>query len=54
MIRISITQAALEAICAPLPVGSVGYEAEARERGSLIWLEGTTCPQSVHDDGGIA
>ena len=40
MIRIVITAAAYRAICATLPLGSVGYEAEAKERGeSLIWLE---------------
>ncbi len=32
MIRIAITQAAYDAICATLPLGSVGYEAEANER----------------------
>jgi hypothetical protein len=55
MIRIAITTAAYDAICATLPLGSVGYENQINERGErLIWLEGTTCPQSVHDDGGIA
>ena len=40
MIRISITPAAFDAICATLPVGSVAVEAEANERGErLIWLE---------------
>jgi len=40
MVRIAITQAAYDAICATLPLGSVGYEAEANERGErLIWLE---------------
>jgi hypothetical protein len=34
MIRLAITQAAHDAICATLPLGSVGYEAEASERGS--------------------
>ena len=33
MVRIAITPAAYDAICATLPVGSVGYEAEANERG---------------------
>jgi hypothetical protein len=29
-----------DAICATLPVGSVGYEAEPNERGErLIWIE---------------
>ena len=37
MIRIAITEAAFETIAATLPLGSVGYEAEANER--LIWLE---------------
>ena len=40
MIRIAITAAAFDAICATLPLGSVGYESEANERGErLIWLE---------------
>ena len=40
MIKIAISVAAYEAICATLPLGSVGYEAEANERGErLIWLE---------------
>ena len=40
MIRIAITQAAYDAICATLPVGSVAVEAEANERSErLIWLE---------------
>jgi hypothetical protein len=33
MIRITITAAAFEAIKATLPLGRVGYEAEANERG---------------------
>ena len=40
MIRIAISVAAYEAICATLPLGSVAVEAEANERGErLIWLE---------------
>ncbi len=40
MIRIAISVEAFEAIARTLPVGSVGYEAEANERGErLIWLE---------------
>jgi hypothetical protein len=40
MIRIAITVEAFEAIAATLPLGSVGYEAEANERGErLIWIE---------------
>lgn len=44
MVRIAITQAALEAIGRTLPLGSVGYEAEANEEANekgewLIWLE---------------
>ncbi len=40
MVRISISQAAFDAIAATLPLGSVGYETEANERGErLIWLE---------------
>jgi hypothetical protein len=40
MIRITITAAAYDAISGTLPVGSVGYEAEANERGErMIWLE---------------
>ena len=33
MIRIAISQAAFDAIARTLPLGSVGYEAEANERG---------------------
>ena len=33
MVRVAITQAAYEAICATLSLGSVGYENEATERG---------------------
>ena len=40
MIRISITEAAFEAIAATLPLGSVGYENATNERGErLIWLD---------------
>ena len=40
MIKIAITVEAFEAIARTLPLGSVGYEAEANERGErLIWLE---------------
>jgi hypothetical protein len=40
MIRIAISTAAYDAICATLPLGSVGYEPEANERGErMIWLE---------------
>ena len=43
MIRIAITQAAFEAIARTLPLGSVGYEAEASEEGQrLIRLEDAT------------
>ena len=36
MIRIVITAAAFESIKATLPLGSVGYEAEANERGKAL------------------
>ena len=40
MIRIAITVEAFEAIARTLPLGSVGYEAEANERGERsVWLE---------------
>jgi hypothetical protein len=40
MISISITAAAYEAIAPTMPLGSVGYEAQANEKGErLIWLE---------------
>ncbi len=40
MVRIAITPAAYDAICATLPLGSMGYESEPNERGEkLIWLE---------------
>ena len=40
MIRISLSQAAYDAICATLPLGSVGYENKTNANGErLIWLE---------------
>jgi hypothetical protein len=40
MIRIAISVAAYDAICATLPFGSVAVEAEPNERGErVIWLE---------------
>jgi hypothetical protein len=36
MIRIAISVEAFEAIAKTLPVGSVGYEAEANERGERL------------------
>jgi len=40
MVRIAISVEAFEAIARTLPLGSVGYEAEATGRGErLIWLE---------------
>ena len=39
MIRIAISQAAFDAICATLPFGSTGYENKVDENGQrLIWL----------------
>ena len=41
MVRIAISVEAFEAIARTLPLGSVGYEPEANERGErLVWLEG--------------
>jgi hypothetical protein len=37
MIRIAISVEAFEAIARTLPVGSVGYEAEADERGERLF-----------------
>ena len=40
MIRIAISAEAFEAIARTLPLGSMGFEAEANERGEkLVWLE---------------
>jgi hypothetical protein len=40
MIRIAITQAAYDAICATLPLGSVGYEPELNAKGEMhIWID---------------
>jgi hypothetical protein len=48
MIRIAITAEAYDAIVATLPLGSVGYEADANERGErLIWLEPLLARQLV-------
>jgi hypothetical protein len=42
VIRIAITIEAFEAIAKTLPLGSVGYEVEANERGErAVWLEDT-------------
>jgi hypothetical protein len=39
MIRIAISQAAFDAICATLPFGSTGYENKIDENGNRpIWL----------------
>jgi len=40
MIRIAISAEAFEAIARTLPLGSIGFEAEANARGEkLVWLE---------------
>jgi hypothetical protein len=40
VVRIAISVEAFETIARTLPVGSVGFEAEANEQGErLIWLE---------------
>ena len=40
MIKIATTVEAFEAIARTLPLGSVGYETEANERGERhVWLE---------------
>jgi hypothetical protein len=39
MIRLAISQAAFDAIAATMPLGTVGYEAQANEKGErFIWL----------------
>jgi hypothetical protein len=37
MIRISISQAAFEAVASTTPLGSVAVDAKANERGKLVW-----------------
>ena len=40
MVRISISQAAFDALAAMLSLGSVGYESEVNELGErLVWLQ---------------
>ena len=40
MIRIAITSEAFDAVCATLPLGSLGFEPEPNEKGErLIWIE---------------
>jgi hypothetical protein len=40
LIRIAVTEAAHDAICATLPLGSVGVEPYTNERGErAVWLE---------------
>ena len=47
MIRIAITRAAYDAICATLPLGSTGYENAIDERGNrLIWLRAPVARQA--------
>jgi hypothetical protein len=48
MIRIAISPAAFDAICATLPVGSVAVESEANERGErLIRIENAMADRLV-------
>jgi hypothetical protein len=52
MIKIAITAAAYDAIARTLPLGSVGYEAEANERGKrLIWFEAALVDQDRSNAG---
>ena len=40
MIRIAITSEAFDAVCATLPLGSLGFEPQLNEKGErLVWLE---------------
>jgi hypothetical protein len=40
MVRIAISQAAIDAVAKTLPLGSVGYENKLNEKGErLIWLD---------------
>ena len=40
MIRIAITSEAFDAVCATLPLGSLGFEPEPNAKGErLVWLE---------------
>ena len=50
MVRIAITQAAFEAIARTLPLGSVGYENEASERGERRPAVRRSAGR-LHDDG---
>jgi hypothetical protein len=46
MVQIAITQAAYDAICATLPLGSVAVEPYYNERGErVIWLEAAMVDQ---------
>jgi hypothetical protein len=52
MVRIAISAEAFEAIARTLPLGSVGFENEANERGErLIWLEGRDGGPARRDAG---
>ena len=52
MIRIAISQAAFDAIARTLPLGSVAVEAEANERGSVLFgLEGCDGGPARRDAG---
>ena len=39
MIRIAITSEAFDAVCATLPLGSLGFEPQLNEGERLVWLE---------------
>jgi hypothetical protein len=46
VIRIAISAEAFEAICATLPLGSVGYERQLNAKGECdVWLEPTVVNQ---------
>jgi hypothetical protein len=49
MVRIDIGEEAFEAIKATLPIGSVGYEAERRERGTA-YLNRPSCDRQARRD----
>jgi hypothetical protein len=41
LIRIAISPAAYDAICATLPLGSIGFERDPNAKGErTVWLEG--------------
>jgi hypothetical protein len=51
MIRVAITEAAYDAICATLPLGSLAVEPEASERGERTWRRSGSTGSAMRGPG---